>query len=123
VNPQSLSPSKIWVDDIRDPEAFKPGEGWHWCKTITEAIRLLAGWSVEEVHLDHDICHTLPGDSAIVKPVACPEDFTAVAHFIAEMAPKMAPKVVYVHTSSEVGSERIFNILRNKELRLSRVHL
>lgn len=123
MNPASLSPSKIWVDDLRDPEAFKPGEGWHWCRTITEAVRLLAGHSVEEVHLDHDICHVLHGSDPIAVPVVCPEDYTAVAHFIAEMSPKMAPKVVYVHTSSEVGSERIFNILGNKNISLVRVRL
>jgi len=114
-----LTPAKIWVDDLRDPAAFgRPDH--HWCKTITEAVRILSGWQVEEVSLDHDISHAiLPGDPGengnnIYQPVTCPEDYSAVAYFIAEMPAAYRPRLVEVHTSNETGSGRIHNILRGK---------
>ena len=59
----------LWVDDLRNPEDFRPGEDFHWAKTITEAIRILASRKVGEVALDHDISHSIdiPG-SVLVKP-------------------------------------------------------
>lgn len=107
---------KLWVDDIRNPESFRPGEDWHWAKTITEAVRILATQHVTDVSLDHDITHPiLPGDDNgknIYQPVCCPENYTAVAYFIAAMTVDERPVRVYVHTANPAGSGEIHNILR-----------
>lgn len=118
-------------------------EQWTWVKTITAAIRLLSTQEVEEVSIDHDIMHPIPQQvtippgvdvenghkvveltlSAIATPLACPEDYTAVAHFIAMMPEDRRPKKVYVHTQSSVGSGRLHNILRGKVGELVRINL
>jgi hypothetical protein len=107
---------KLYVDDIRNPDHFLPGEGWTWVKTITEAIRMLASQDVTDVSLDHDICHAiLPGDDNgrnIYQPVVCPEDYTAVAHYIAALPQDLRPHTVYIHTANPMGADRISHILR-----------
>ena len=106
---------KLWVDDIRNPESFNkyayPDE-WVWVKTITEAIRVLANQKVEVVSLDHDICHDLPGGGPLIQPLVCPENYTAVAWYIAAMDIDSRPAQVFVHTANPAGSGEIHNILR-----------
>jgi len=110
---------KLWVDDLRNPESFvKDPLNWHWAKTITEAIRILATREVSEVSLDHDICHAiLPGDPGengknIYQPVTCPENYSAVAYYILAMDVDSRPKTVWIHTANEVGAEVMMNILK-----------
>lgn len=100
---------KLYVDDLR----LAP-EGWHCVRTITEAIRILASQEVEEVSLDHDICHTdtsIEGSSLVLNPRTCPENYTAVAYYIAIMDPRYRPKVVYIHTGNPVGAKDLASIL------------
>lgn len=82
---------KLWLDDIRDPKRFRPGEDWHWCKTNTEFIRILN--TVNPDHLegfafDHDkshLCwveehtvHLVPlDDKRILQEFACDETYEA----------------------------------------------
>ena len=96
---------KLYVDDLRACP-----EGWQLARTVTDAIRVLAQFTVEEVSLDHDICHTVPGDNSIVKPVACSETFEAVAWFIASMPRSIRPKVKY-HTANPQGKSIMKGIL------------
>ncbi len=136
---------KLWVDDLRNPYAIdektgkyafvKDPQNWHWAKTITEAIRVLADGGIEEVALDHDIMHAIPQQvtippsaedgidiekvasltrQAIYTPLACPEDYTAVAHYIAAMCVDERPKIAWIHTASESGAGRLHNILYGK---------
>lgn len=52
----------LWVDDLRDPKDFRPGEDYHWVKNNTEAIRSIAtmvGY-IDKIAIDHDICHQIP---------------------------------------------------------------
>lgn len=119
---------KLWVDDLRDPEAknedgtpsFVPDpENWHWAKTITEAIRILATRPVSVVSLDHDICHAIlpgsPGETSrnIYQPVVCPENYTAVAYYIAAMCVDERPKKVMIHTANPAGAKTMFDILNH----------
>lgn len=56
----ATSKMKLWLDDIRDPKRFRPGEDWHWCKTNTEFIRTLNTINpdyIEGVAFDHDKSH------------------------------------------------------------------
>lgn len=124
---------KLWVDDLR-----KAPEGWHWAKTITEAIRMLSMELVAVVAIDHDIMHAVPRQSflpipqevwdtftpeqaekirkyagdGIEVPIACAEDYSAVAHYIAAMTIDERPSEVWVHTANPVGSGNIHNILK-----------
>jgi hypothetical protein len=43
----------MWLDDVRDP----PADGQHWmiCRTVAEAIRVIAAGEVEQASLDHDL--------------------------------------------------------------------
>ncbi len=104
---------KLWVDDL-----YKAPEGWHWVRTVTEAIRILGTWDVEEVALDHDICHyeTVLIDSQQGEfpfQFACQETFEAVAWFIREKYARGGdyPKKVTIITSNGTGAEVIKAIL------------
>lgn len=122
----------LWVDDLRNPAEFCPVEKWHWAKTVTEAIRILATQRVDKVSLDHDIMHAIPrqmtippGIKADVEaitmmtnacselhiPLACPETFEAVAWFIAVLPEYMKPKAIYIHTANGVGAQVMATIL------------
>ena len=76
---------KLFVDDIR-----RQPEGWHIARTNTEAIRLLATGSIEEISLDHDtvVQVELNGfkDWRVVS-----ETFMPVAYYMALMSEK--PKI------------------------------
>ncbi len=124
---------KLWVDDIR----FAPTDDWVVVRSITEAIRTLAQWDIEEVSLDHDISHQV-AIGKVSRPYPCDECFCAVAYYIGEkywidrdmeneviesadipkelkgkiMRPLLGPKIL-VHTSNPVGAEKIKNILKD----------
>lgn len=71
---------KLWVDDIRPAP-----EGWHWAKTVTEAIRVLATQKVSEVSFDHDISHDVQ-INGVHRPYPCGETFEPVAFYLLCMA-------------------------------------
>ena len=54
---------KLWVDDVRPAP-----EGYMWCKSTNEALRLIVSNidEVEELHLDHDMGDTFGGDAIII---------------------------------------------------------
>ena len=91
---------KLFVDDIRACP-----EGWILARTITEAIRYLATWSIEEISLDHDIQCDPPNGSL---PHASWETFEPVARYIALM-PKR-PKVS-IHTANFPAGDKMADIL------------
>lgn len=93
---------KLFVDDYRDV----PDASWHLAKTITEAIRILAGpLPVSIVALDHDIIsHT--GKHEYSK-----ETFATVARYIALLPKDRLPKIVYFHTGNSWGAKEMRCIL------------
>lgn len=102
---------KLWVDDLR----VAP-EGWHWAKTVTEAIRILDEQDVSEVAVDHDICHEnkmLAGEQEFYSTSACPETFEPVARFIAMMwkEGEAFPDFVTIHTANPIGAQKMKEIL------------
>jgi hypothetical protein len=115
---------KLWVDDLRDPaarndegeliflESWEDPANWIWAKTITEAIRILATIPIEHVSLDHDICHPI-NSGIIAHSIACLEDYTPVARYIAAMCVDERPKQVDVHTANGAGAKSLGSILRD----------
>lgn len=98
---------RLWIDDLRDP-----GEGWVWVKNNTQAISYLATWSdmVEEVSIDHDICHFREVGIGQFK-VACDETFQATARYIAAVKPANLKRIV-LHSGNPDGRAAIAAILR-----------
>lgn len=104
------TPVKLFVDDLRPAP-----EGWYLARTITEALRVLSFFEVQEVSLDHDIMHSVPHKDdppAIEEAVTCPENFSAVAYFLAVMPPEKRPKRVILHTSNTAAAYAILSILQ-----------
>lgn len=90
---------KLFVDDLRPAP-----EGWHWAKTNTEAIRLLATKCVREVSLDHDIRR------CSFRKHWTGETFEAVAHYIAAMNEWERPRV-RIHTGNTEAGKRMADII------------
>ncbi len=83
---------KLFVDDSRQT----PGD-WQRARTVTEAVRILATMSVEEISLDHDIeCY----DNKRGVTHTSEETFFPVAWYIALMSKETRPKVIRIHTSN-----------------------
>ncbi len=109
---------KLWVDDIRNPEAFRPGENFHWAKTVTEAIRILDTQDVEEVSLDHDISMKVSVGYGDARPFCSPETYEPVARFIRlrilddiTSFRMTSIRKVTLHTANAVGAEKMKSIL------------
>lgn len=95
---------KLWVDDIRNA----PGDDWVVARTITDAIRTIAKFDLDEISLDHDISHQV-GMGALSRPYPCPECFCAVAYFLS--AKKfLIPTKITIHTANPVGGEEMMKI-------------
>lgn len=81
---------KLWLDDLRDPGKFRPGEDWHWTKTNTEFIRMLDTINpdyMEGFALDHDKSHVFPIEgSVLVAERACDETYEAGVRHLAQWA-------------------------------------
>lgn len=88
---------KLFIDDLREP-----WPGWTLARTITQAIRILELFAVEEVSLDHDIQQTVFGHTEM-------ETFEPVARYLLVMpAP---PPVIRFHTGNPTGGKRMAEIL------------
>lgn len=98
---------KLFVDDIRPAP-----EGWQQARTVTDAIRFLDmfGHDVTEVSLDHDISYAVEV-AGTQRPFPSPENFTAVARYLA-VRPEKFQKVehVIVHSANPVGATEIMKI-------------
>lgn len=104
-----MSTTKLFVDDFRPAP-----EGWYLARTITEALQVLSFFEVTEVSLDHDIMHSIPHKNdppSSEDSVSCPENFSAVARYIAIMPSMKRPTRVIVHTSNAAASYEILSIL------------
>lgn len=88
---------KLYVDDLR-----KCPEGWEIARTVSDAIRTLAGGTVLEVSLDHDIA--FQGRHGLEL-----ETFEGVAWYIAAM---WTPPKVTIHTANTPAANIMAAILR-----------
>lgn len=86
---------KIWVDDIR----FAP-EGYIWCRSTNEALRLIVPNinDVEILHLDHDMGDTFGGDAIIIL-----EELERKAHRSKEFAEAVNNIIFILHSANPVG--------------------
>lgn len=99
---------KIYIDDIREAP-----EGWHLCRTISEAIRAIARFTseIDEISLDHDISFEVRIEGTY-RPFPSPDTFASVAYFIGEVyRDSVSPKIT-AHTANPVGAENIKSILK-----------
>lgn len=108
---------KLFVDDIRNA----PTDDWVVARTVTEAIRTIANFKIEEISLDHDISHQVSIGN-VSRPYPCDECFCSVAHFIgatyrnlASIGGQKLPKIT-LHTANPVGAEKMKNILKDYDL-------
>lgn len=98
---------KLFIDDIRTAPP-----GWVCARTITAAIRILYDFKVSDVSLDHDIVFV--DERGQFTGRVHEENFSAVARFIADMAPDVRPKRVTIHTANPLGREALRQILDGK---------
>lgn len=129
---------KLYVDDLREAPP-----GWVLVRTITEAQRILSTQEVEAVSLDHDVMHTIQrksptipigtisdddfeevvdiANSGIAVPVACPENYSAIAWFLRLMPECIRPPKIYTHTANPAGHQAICDILKSEGIEVSRL--
>ena len=115
-----MSSIKLFVDDIRNA----PDNSWVVSRTVSEAIRTIAQWDIEEISLDHDISHQV-AIGRVSRPYPCDECFCAVAYFMGlryskkkefnnvEITVANNPPKITLHTSNPVGAEKMKNILKD----------
>lgn len=112
---------KLWVDDIRNPVWFV-GDGWHWVKTVTEAICIIDEQDIEAISLDHDISMKVSVGYGDARPFCSPETFEPVARFIAAKylheihGGRTEFPPITLHTASSVGAEKMKRILNDAGL-------
>lgn len=103
---------KLFIDDIRQAP-----DGWERRRTITDAIRLLHNGVVEELSLDHDICHGILGndieDGGHGKICTCPENYSSLAYVVAMMNQEFRPKKIYLHSANPHGRKNMKAILKD----------
>lgn len=97
----------LWIDDWRPAP-----EGWHWARSNSEAIRILATVPVSEVSLDHDISHYISArECGQMHLIECRDDFRATAYYILAMDPNKKPSRVVIHTGNPVGANEMRRLL------------
>jgi hypothetical protein len=96
---------KVFVDDLRQAPP-----GWVLARTITEAIRMLDDFAVDEVSLDHDIVFV--DERGVFTGKHAAEDFSPVARFIRALPSEKRPTVVRIHTANPIGAIRLESILK-----------
>jgi len=86
---------KVWVDDVRPAP-----EGYIWCKSTNEALRLIVAniKEVEILHLDHDMGDTFGGDAIIIV-----EELERKAHRSQEFAEAVSNIIFILHSANPVG--------------------
>lgn len=95
---------KIWVDDIRPAP-----DGYIWCKSTNEALRLIVPNinEVETLHLDHDMGDTFGGDVIIIL-----DELERKSHRSKVFAEAVKKIVFKLHTANPVGAENMRRIIR-----------
>ena len=91
---------RLFVDDERQAP-----KGWHRARTVTEAIRILATMSVEEVSLDYDMsCFSMAGGCTHTSE----ETFMAVVYYLRIMENRPRIKI---HTGNIRAGYQMANLL------------
>ena len=94
---------KIWVDDLREAP-----EGYIWCKSTNEALRLIVSNidNIAEIHLDHDMGDTFGGDAINIL-----NELERKSHR-SEAFAKAVNKIVFkIHTANPVGAANMKAII------------
>lgn len=86
---------KIWVDDLRPAP-----EGYIWCQSTNEALRLIVPniSKVEVLHLDHDMGDTFGGD--VINLVA---ELERKSHRDSNFAEAVSHIIFKLHSANPVG--------------------
>lgn len=95
---------KIWVDDIRPAP-----EGYIWCQSTNEALRLLVPniSDVEILHLDHDMGDTFGGDAIIIL-----DELERKSHRDSNFAEAVSKIVFKLHSANPVGVANMRSIIQ-----------
>lgn len=96
---------KLWLDDLRDPSGWKPGEDWEWAETADQAINLISRGKVKEISFDHDLGDDIHGSGY------------TVAFYIEEQAffGRIGRIKWSVHSANPVGRKRIEAAMQNAD--------
>ncbi len=97
----------VWVDDIRPAP-----DGFVWCKSTNEALRLIVGniENVERIDLDHDMGDTFGGDAIrILNEI---ERKSRLSDTFSERVKKIKFRL---HTANPVGEQNMRAIIRKNE--------
>lgn len=100
---------KLWLDDYR-----RAPVGWFWAKTYDECISYLQKGTVEELSLDHDLTeeHMMIGAGSSYLPDSYDNVTETGYHVVLFMRDNnIWPKLIRVHSASELGRKRIQNAL------------
>jgi len=95
---------RLFIDDMRE---IPPG--WLGCRTVSEAIAVLAVLPISEVSLDHDIIAARSNGS--LYQALSQETFKGVAYYIAAMPKDQQPKIS-IHTANVGAAQSMCDILK-----------
>lgn len=86
---------KVWVDDLRPAP-----EGYIWCQSTNEALRLIVPniSKVEVLHLDHDMGDTFGGD--VINLV---DELERKSHRDSNFAEAVSRIIFKLHSANPVG--------------------
>jgi hypothetical protein len=95
---------KIWVDDIRPAP-----EGFIWCQSTNEALRLIVPniSDVEILHLDHDMGDTFGGDAIIIL-----DELERKAHRDNNFAEAVRKITFKLHSANPVGVANMRSVIQ-----------
>ena len=94
---------KIWVDDLRPAP-----EGYIWCKSTNEALRLIVPniEKVKVIHLDHDMGDTFGGDAINIL-----NELERKSHRSKDFSDAVIKIVFKIHTANPVGAANMKAII------------
>jgi hypothetical protein len=100
---------KIWIDDVREAP-----EGYIWCKSTNEALRLTIFNinDVEILHLDHDMGDTFGGDAIIIL-----NELERKSHRNSEFAEAVKNIIFILHSANPVGVANMRRIIQKNNWR------
>lgn len=95
---------KIWVDDIRTAP-----DGFVWCKSTNEALRLIVDniGDVEFIDLDHDMGDAFGGDAIIIL-----NELERKSRFSEAFAESVRKIKFRLHSANPVGVQNMRAIIR-----------
>lgn len=107
---------KLWIDDVRpDPDREHAGlvqpEGWHWAKTVQEAISWLEinrCQPIDVISFDHDLGYAYMDSATVIDGGGNPADdkFSSSRPVLIWMIENdVWPDEIRVHSHNPIGAE------------------